>query len=96
MTKINQIAQAFAAGVAFARSTGLAMDAAEEDKGYWRTIRGHKIHFGPDGKATNAPDWFNGTSTGGTESSKSPKDLAALVGKRYVAKLERDTRGGVR
>lgn len=43
MTRINQIAQAFAAGVAFARSTGLAMDAAEEDKGYWRTIRGHKI-----------------------------------------------------
>ena len=36
MTKINQIAYAFAAGVAFARSTGLAMDAAEEDKGYWR------------------------------------------------------------
>ena len=82
MTRINQIAQAFAAGVAFARSTGLAMDAAEEDKGYWRTIRGHKIHFGPDGKATNAPDWLKNASTG-TEPSKSPKDLAALVGKRY-------------
>jgi len=62
MTKINQIAQAFAAGVAFARSAGLAMDAAEEDKGFWRTIRGRKIHFGPDGKATNAPDWFKGST----------------------------------
>lgn len=83
MTRINQIAQAFAAGVAFARSAGLAMDAAEEDKGYWRTIRGRKIHFGPDGKATNAPNWFKGTSTGRTEPNKSPKDLAALVDKRY-------------
>lgn len=83
MNNIKQLADAFAAGVAFARSAGLAMDAAEEDKGFWRTIRGRKIHFGPDGKATNAPDWLKSASTGGTESSKSPKDLAALVGKRY-------------
>ena len=89
MTKINQIAQAFAAGVAFARSTGLAMDAAEEDKGYWRTIRGHKIHFGPDGKATNAPDWFNSSSTGGTETSKSSKDLAAYIDKRFREKEDK-------
>ena len=59
MNHIKQLADAFAAGVAFARSASLAMDAAEEDKGFWRTIRGRKIHFGPDGKATNAPDWFN-------------------------------------
>lgn len=59
MNDIKQLADAFAAGVAFARSAGLAMDAAEEDKGFWRTIRGRKIHFGPDGEATNAPDWFN-------------------------------------
>lgn len=83
MTKIDQIAQAFAQGVKFAENLKLAMDAAEEDKGYWRTIRGRKIHFGPDGKATNAPDWFKSSSTGGTEPSKSSKDLAALVGKRY-------------
>ena len=90
MTRINQIAQAFAAGVAFARSTGLAMDAAEEDKGYWRTIRGHKIHFGPDGKATNAPDWFN------PEKVKLPQKPEELIGQndqkmRAVDKDLKDT-----
>ena len=94
MTRINQIAQAFAAGVAFARSTGLAMDAAEEDKGYWRTIRGHKIHFGPDGKATNAPDWLK-SSTRGTEKRGEPGDLDKALAdfvNKYYRYIEDDIR----
>lgn len=94
MTRINQIAQAFAQGVKFAENLKLAMDAAEEDKGFWRTIRGHKIHFGPDGKATNAPDWFKG-STKGTEKRGKPGDLDKALAdfvNKYYRYIEDDIR----
>ena len=40
MTKINQIAQAFAQGVKFAENLKLAMDAAKdgEENGHWVTV----------------------------------------------------------
>lgn len=58
MTKIDQIAQAFAQGVKFAENLKLAMDAAKgkDDEIHWRTIgKGEEAHpvpiAGPDPKA---------------------------------------------
>lgn len=58
MTKIDQIAQAFAQGVKFAENMKLAMDTAKgkDDEIHWRTIgKGEEAHAvpiaGPDPKA---------------------------------------------
>lgn len=79
MTRINQIAQAFAQGVKFAKNMRLAMDAARdgEEDGHWVTIG---AEAGPDGeKHGGRPVFIKGA---GAKSAKTESKPTATKGSR--------------
>lgn len=84
MTKIDQIAQAFAQGVKFAENLKLAMDAAkgkDDEDGHWVTIGGER---GADGeKHGGRPVFISGSGTikKGLSKSAQGKTLGQVFGK---------------
>lgn len=83
MTRINQIAQAFARGVKFAENLKLAMDAAkgkDDEDGHWVTIG---AEAGPDGeKHGGRPVFIKGA---GAKSAKTESKPTSTKGSRKAA-----------
>jgi hypothetical protein len=103
MTRVNQIAQAFAQGVKFAENLKLAMDAAkgkDDEDGHWVTVG---AEAGPDGeKHGGRPVFIKGAKKKGakTESKKAEskpaqqrteswREMAARINREQAARANR-------